>query len=84
STVWDEEKRFDRNFNEHFQKGILIEPQDGKLVAGEILFPPGASSRGSWFDVPVKDGMVRIMVTTVREETHDFQRVEFEPHRPSR
>jgi len=80
SGVWDHEKRFEKNFDEHFTRGILVEPQGHILVAGEMLFPPGTASRGSWFDMPVKGGMARIMVTRVREETQDFQRVEFEPH----
>ena len=80
SGVWDDEKRFEKNFDEHFTRGILVEPQGHIPAAGEILFPPGTASRGSWFDMPVKGGMARIMITRVREETQDFQRVEFEPH----
>jgi hypothetical protein len=80
SSVWDEEKRFERNFDEHYAKGILLGQQGDKLVAGEMLFPTGASKRGSWFDVPVKDGKTRLLITKVCEQTHDFQRVEFEPH----
>ena len=81
SGVWDDEKRFEKNFDEHYVKAILLEPQGAGFVQGEMLLPAGAASRGTWFDVPLKGGLARLMVTRVREETQDFQRVEFEPHK---
>lgn len=79
TTVWEREKRYERNFLEHFQRGILLDPGPTPLAAGEMLLPPGTASRGSSFDLPLPQGMQRLQVTTVREETHDFQRVVFEP-----
>lgn len=80
SGVWDDEKRFEKNFNEHYLRGILLEPQGHTLAAGQMLLPGGAASRGTWFEVPVKGGMARLMVSRVREETQDFQLVDVEPH----
>ena len=39
SGVWDDEKRFEKNFDEHFTRGILVEPQDFQRVE----FEPHAS-----------------------------------------
>lgn len=76
--VWDDEKRFERNFNEHFLRGILLEPPGEGFDSGEMLFPPGAATRGTRFEMPVKNGRLRLTVTAIREETHDFQRVAFD------
>ena len=79
TSVWADATKFEKNFDEHFIKGILIEPQGAQFVPGEILLPPGAATRGSMFDVPVDGGEVRLRIVTIREQTHDFLRAEFEP-----
>ncbi len=78
TSVWEEEKRHDRNFLEHFQRGILVDADSGPLAPGELLIAPGVAERGSRLDVPFPTGVQRIRVTAVREATEDFQRVAFE------
>jgi len=78
-TVWDDEKKFERNFQDYFQKGVLLELPGKAMEAGEILFAPNASTRGTCFDVPIAGGAVRLRITAIREQTQDFQRVLFEP-----
>jgi len=78
-SVWEEEKRFERNFADYFQRGILLEDMGAPLVAGEMLLAPGQAAKGSRFDVSLAEGVQRLLVTAVRDESHDFQRVAFEP-----
>jgi len=78
-SAWDEEKRFERNFSDYFQRGILLEDMGAPLVAGEMLLAPGQAARGSRFDVSLAQGIQRLLVTAVRDESHDFQRVAFDP-----
>jgi len=80
-TVWEAEKRYERNFLEQFQRGILMEADQPPFSSGEMLLPPGLASRGTRFDVPMHAGMERLLVTAVREETQDFQRVAYERSR---
>jgi hypothetical protein len=78
STVWDEEKRFERNFEDYFQRAILV---DGATPAapGEMLLAPSLAAQGSRIDMPMAAGMQRLVVTRVLEQTPDFQRVAYQP-----
>ncbi len=78
ASVWEEEKRLDRNFLEHFQRGILIDADSAPLGPGEMLIAPGIADRGSRLDIPFARGVQRIRVTAAREATDDFHRVAFE------
>lgn len=78
ASVWEEEKRLDRNFLEHFQRGILIDADRAPLGPGEMLIAPGIAERGSRLDIPLAQGLLRIRITAVREATDDFHRVVFE------
>jgi hypothetical protein len=78
ASVWEEEKRLDRNFLEHFQRGILVDADGAPLGPGEMLLAPGVASRGSRLDIPFAQGVQRIRVTAVREATEDYCRVAFE------
>jgi hypothetical protein len=78
ASVWEEEKRLDRDFLENFQRGVLIDADSLPLGPGEMLIAPGIASRGSRFDLPFAQGVQRIRVTAVRETTEDFDRVAFE------
>jgi hypothetical protein len=76
--VWDEEARLDRNFGEHFQRGILLDADRAPLGPGELLIAPGIAVRGKRLDIPFALGVQRIRITAVREATEDFHRVSFE------
>ena len=78
STVWEEAQRFERNFLEHFQRGILIEVDGPSLKNGELLLPGGMARPGTRFDVPVQKFMLRLVITEIRDENRDFQRAVFE------
>ncbi len=78
SSVWEEEKRLDRNFLQHFQRGILVDADCAPLGPGEMLIAPGTAERGSRLDIPFAQGIQRIRVTASREVTADFDRVAFE------
>jgi hypothetical protein len=78
ASVWEEEKRHDRNFLEHFQRGIVVDADRAPLGPGEMLVAPGIAERGSRLDIPLGQGMQRIRVTAVRETSDDFHRVAFE------
>ena len=76
-SVWEDEKRFERNFLDHYQRGLLID--GGKaLLDGELVLPSGLASRGSILELPMHGGMQRLRIKAVREESHDYQRVLFE------
>lgn len=75
-TAWDHEVRRERNFFEHYQRGII--QGSPALTAGELLLPPGLASHGSRFTVPMSGNSVHLVVTGITEETHDFQRAAFE------
>ena len=77
-SVWEEEKRLERNFFDHFQRAILIDAERVPLGSGEMLVAPGVAERGSCLDIPFARGMQRIRVATVRESTEAFDRVAFE------
>ena len=81
-SVWSQEKMRERNFLEHFQRGIVVDLGEPPLSYGEMLLPAGLASRGTRFEVPLHAGSVKLIVTEVREETHDFQRVSFERFEP--
>ena len=78
TSVWEEEKRMDRNFLEHFQRGILMDADCAPLGPGELLLAPGVGERGSRLDIPFAQGLQRIRITAVREASEDFHRVAFE------
>jgi hypothetical protein len=78
NTVWDEEKRFEQNFGDYYQKGILLEAPTNPVSGGDVLFFPRVSSRGSMFDFPTINGDVRIGIQEVKEETPDYQRVTYQ------
>jgi len=78
STVWEEAQRFERNFLEYFQRGILIEVDGPSLKTGQLLLPGGMARRGTQFDVPVQKYMLKLVITGIGEENRDFQRVVFE------
>lgn len=78
TTVWDDEKRFERNFEEYFQRGILVDGATPE-APGQILLPAGLAARGSRIDIPMAAGMHRLVVSGVIEETQDFQRVAYDP-----
>jgi hypothetical protein len=79
ASVWDEEKRHDRNFLEHFQRGIVLEADSAPLGPGDMLLAPGIAERGSRLEVPLAHGAQHLRVVSVRENTEDFERVAFEP-----
>jgi hypothetical protein len=80
ASVWEEEKRMDRNFLEHFQRGIVLDADCAPLGPGELLLAPGIAERGSRLDIPLARSTQRIRITALREATEDFHRVAFEPH----
>ena len=78
--AWDEAVRFEANFAEHFQRGILLEPQPLPLAAAELLLRPRLATRGTQFSVPLpRERAQRIRVTRLAEDTPHFQRALFEP-----
>lgn len=79
ASVWEEEQRHERNFLEHFQRGILVNADRAPLGSGEILLPPGVADRGSRLDIPLAQGVQRIRISAVREATESFHRAAFEP-----
>jgi hypothetical protein len=83
ATAWDHEKVRERNFLEHFQRGIVIDLGKPPLSFGEMLLPPGLASRGTRFEVPLQGGSIHLVVKEMREQTHDFQRVCFERLKPA-
>ena len=78
TSVWEEEKRLDRDFLQHFQRGILTDADSAPLGPGEMLIAPGIAERGSRLDIPFAQGIQRIRVTASRDVTADFHRVAFE------
>jgi hypothetical protein len=76
--VWADAMRFEAAFRDHYQRGILLEPQSLPLGAGEMLLPAGLASRGTQFGVPLPVGEQRIRVTRVMEKNEHYQRVMFE------
>lgn len=78
ASVWEDEKRFEQNFLEHFQRGILIDADHAPLAPGDMLIAPGVADRGSFLDIPLAQGVQRIRVTAVREAMENFHRVAFE------
>lgn len=76
--VWEEAMRFEATFREHYQRGILGEPQSLPLKGGEILLPPGLASRGTQFNVPLPDGEQRVRIARLVDDTEHYQRAIFE------
>ena len=76
--AWEEAMRFEANFSEHFQRGILLEPQSLPLAGGEILLAPKLASRGSQFTVPLPAGEQRMRVTRLVDDGAHYQRAMFE------
>jgi len=76
--VWADAMKYEAAFREHYQRGILLEPQALPLVDGEMLLSSGRASRGTQFGVPLATGEQRIRVTRVVENNEHYQRVMFE------
>jgi hypothetical protein len=76
--VWADAMKFEAAFREHYQRGILLEPQGLPLSAGELLLASGLATRGTQFGVPLPIGEQRIRITRVIENNEHFQRVMFE------
>jgi hypothetical protein len=76
--VWADAMKHEAAFREHYQRGILLEPQALPLTGGEMLLSPGRASRGTQFGVPLPEGEQRIRVTRVVEDGEHYQRVIFE------
>ena len=76
--VWADAMKYEAAFREHYQRGILLEPQALPLADGEMLLSSGRASRGTQFGVPLATGEQRIRVTRVVENNEHFQRVMFE------
>ena len=79
TTAWEEEKRFEKDFDAQFQRAILPSPLPVPLEAGEFLLAPGTTSRGSQYDVPLGKGAQRVRVTALRDDGEFYQRAAFEP-----
>jgi len=78
ASPWDEHLVSERNFLQHFQRGILLDMAGNRIEAGELLVAPGVASRGSQLDIPLAAGVQRIRVTATREATEAFHRLAFE------
>lgn len=76
--VWADAMKFEAAFREHYQRGILLEPQALPLNPGEILLAPGSASRGTQFGVPLSQGEQRIRITRIVEKNEHYQRAMFE------
>lgn len=76
--VWADAMRFEAAFKEHYQRGILLEPQSLPLVGGEILLAPGLASRGTQFGIPLPGGEQRLRVTRLVESNEHYQRAMIE------
>jgi len=76
--VWADAMKHEAAFRDHYQRGILLEPQALPLADGEMLLSSGRASRGTQFGVPLTDGEQRIRVTRVVENNEHYQRVMFE------
>ncbi|MGE0873361.1 MAG: hypothetical protein AB7O31_01690 [Burkholderiales bacterium] len=82
--VWEDAIRHERAFDDHYQRGILLEPQALPLQGAQLLLAPGLASRGSQFTVPSSKGQQRIRVTRLAEDGPHYQRAIFETLAASR
>jgi len=77
--VWEEAMRFEATFKEHYQRGILCEPQTLPLRNGEMLLAPKLASRGTQFNVPLpRGGEQRIRIERLVEDSQHYQRAMFD------
>lgn len=76
--VWEEAILHERAFDDHYQRGILLEPQTLPLHGAQLLLAPGLASHGSRFTVPLSRGQQRIRVTRLVEDGAHYQRAIFE------
>lgn len=78
--AWEDAVRFESSFTEHFQRGILLEPQGLPLAAADLLLRPRLATRGTQFTVPLAQGRAqRLRVTRLADDTPHYQRALFEP-----
>ena len=77
--MWEEAMRFEATFKEHYQRGILCEPQTLPLKNGEMLLAPKLASRGTQFNVPLpKGGEQRIRIERLVDDSPHYQRALFD------
>ena len=75
-SVWDESMRFERNFDAHFVRALLLtDPPQKEAVFGEMLLPAGRAGPGVSFDLPLPGMVLRLSVAEVRESGEDYIRV---------
>ncbi|HLX78970.1 MAG TPA: hypothetical protein VKS43_00130 [Burkholderiales bacterium] len=73
--VWEEAIRGEKNFEENFRHGILLEPQELPLAAADLLLPPGMVTKGSQFNLPLPSGQQRLSIARLHVDNEFFQRV---------
>jgi hypothetical protein len=78
-TVWDNDHDVrEKNFLEHYQRGVLL---DAELVAGakgEMLLPHGIAKAGTRLDFPFDGDVRQVRVTEISEANREFDRAAFE------
>jgi hypothetical protein len=73
------ERASGHEFLEHFQSGIVVRNDDDELARGQLILAPGVARTGSYLDVPLAEGMLRMLVIATNEATEDFHRITYEP-----
>jgi hypothetical protein len=75
-SVWDESTRFERNFDAHFVRAMLLTDLPREEASfGEMLLPAGRAGPGTSFDLPLPGQVLRLSVVDVRESGEDYVRV---------
>jgi hypothetical protein len=79
ASPWDMERASGHEFLDHFQSGIVVRNDDDELARGQLILAPGVARTGSYLDVPLAEGMLRMLVIATNEATEDFHRITYEP-----
>jgi hypothetical protein len=74
----EHEERADKDFEEFYRSGILLDVDFGACEAGEMLLPHGAAKIGQCLEFPLEKGVQHVRLTAIREASKGFDRVAFD------
>jgi len=76
--VLEHEDRGDKEFQEFYQQGVLLDVDFATTEVGEMLVPHGAVKIGQCLEFPFETGVRHVRLTGMREATKGFDRVAFD------
>jgi hypothetical protein len=76
--VLEHEERGDKEFQEFYQHGILLDVDFATIEVGEMLVPHGTVKIGQCLEFPFEGGVQHARVTAMRDTNRVFDRVAFD------